>query len=61
MNTTTVLLLLVVFLPLLFAVLVPLFGRAARRVPLWLALSISAITIGARLPCSACTEFSRGN
>ena len=38
LATTRVLLLLVVFLPLLSAALVPLFGSAARRVALWLAL-----------------------
>jgi len=38
LATTRVLLLLVVFLPLVSAALVPLFGSAARRVALWLAL-----------------------
>ncbi|HEV3437032.1 MAG TPA: NADH-quinone oxidoreductase subunit M, partial [Gemmata sp.] len=38
LATTRVLLLLVVFLPLVSAALVPLFGSVARRVALWLAL-----------------------
>src|ERR1700722_10660891 len=46
MHTTTVLLLLVVFLPLLFAVLVPILGRAARRAALWLAIFHVLITAG---------------
>jgi NADH-quinone oxidoreductase subunit M len=45
MDTTRVLLLLVVFLPLLFAGLVPLTGRAARRVALWLATAHLMATI----------------
>jgi NADH-quinone oxidoreductase subunit M len=44
--TTRVLLLLVVFLPLASAALVPLFGRVARRVALWLALFHLTAMIG---------------
>jgi NADH-quinone oxidoreductase subunit M len=42
--TTRVLLLLVAFLPMASAALVPLFGRAARRMAIWLALLHLALT-----------------